>query len=58
MKYFGETWPTGAQAGGPAITTQPPVRDRAERLVAYEVFKPDQAATAVIVAVPEPERAE
>ena len=53
MRY-GDTWPASTGRGGPAITTQPPIRDRTERLLAYEVWKLDQADTTVVLAVPEP----
>jgi hypothetical protein len=56
---FGDTWPTSTRAGNPAVTLPPAtpqplpvaVRDRATRLVAYEVWKLNQADHDVIVAV-------
>ena len=41
----------------PGVTFQapaPPIRSRTDRLVAYEIFKLDQAAVPIVLAKPEP----
>ena len=43
---YGDRWPIGPQSGGPAITPPAPIRDRAERVLAYEVWKLNQADAA------------
>lgn len=45
---YGDTWPTGAQAGGPAITH--PVRDRTERLAQHQAFKAERGELPAILA--------
>ena len=54
MRY-GDTWPVSQQAGGPGVTITParPMRDRHERLLAYEVWKLQQEITRAL-ATPEP----
>ena len=54
VKYYGETWPTGAQSGGPAITTQPAVRDRTERVAAMAAHKVEREELPAVLAAYKP----
>ena len=53
MRY-GDTWPTRRQSGGPAITTQPPVRDRTERLAQLTASKVERGELPAILAAYKP----
>ena len=53
MRY-GDTWPASTGSGAPAITTQPPVRDRTERVAAMAAHKAERDELPDILAAYKP----